>query len=606
MATNYRQFRETGKMSFADGSRASPSLGTLTDMNNREIAAVFEQLADLLEFQGANPFRIRSYRNGARKIADMSEPLSAIVADDERKLTDIDGIGKTLAEKTEELLDTGELQALNDLLDEVPASLLALLRVPGLGPKKAAVLHKELGIQSLDQLRAACDEQRVRDLKGFGAKTEETILKGLAIAEQAESRTRWADADAVAQRLLAHMDEVDGIAQMKMAGSYRRGCETIGDLDLLVEATDSGAVMEHFGELAGVSDVLARGDTKMSVRMDSGLQIDLRVVPGKSFGAALQYFTGSKDHNVVVRGRAKQRGLKVNEWGIFRIEDNGDETYLAGSDEQSVYEALDLPWFPPQLREAREEFEWAEQGALPQLVQLDDIRGDLHMHTTATDGKATLEEMIETAKSRGLEYIAITDHSQRVSMANGLDPDRLRQQWAEIDRLRDELDGIAVLKGIECDILEKGGMDLPDDVLAEADWVIASVHYGQNQSSEQITERILGAIENPHVDIVAHPTGRLINRREPYAVDIEQVIAAAAKHGKMLELNANPARLDLNDIHCAAAKRHGVPVVVSTDAHSIGGFEVMRHGVQQAQRGGLTAADVANARSWNEFKKLLD
>ena len=578
---------------------------TLTGMTNREIAAVFEQLADLLEFQSANPFRIRSYRNGARKIADLSEPLASIVADPERKLTDMDGIGKTLAEKIVELLETGKLAALDELLGEVPSSVLAVLRVPGLGPKKAAVLHNELGVNSLDDLQAACEQQRVRDLKGFGAKTEETILKGLAIAAQAESRTRWAEADEVATELLAHMRKVEGIAQMEMAGSYRRGCETIGDLDLLVEATDASAVMEHFGKLAGIADVLAHGETKMSVRLESGLQIDLRVVPGESFGAALQYFTGSKDHNVVVRGRAKQRGLKVNEWGVYRVEEDGEETYLVGSTEAEVYAALDLPCFPPQLREARQEFEWAEQGELPRLVELPDIRGDLHMHTTATDGKATLEEMVATAKSRGLEYIAITDHSQRVSMANGLDPERLRAQWAEIDRLREDLEGIVVLKGIECDILEKGGMDLPDDVLAEADWVIASVHYGQKQPSEQIMERILGALENPHVNILAHPTGRLINRREPYAVDMEQVIASAAEHGKMLELNANPARLDLNDIHCAAAKRHGVPIVISTDAHSVAGFEMMRHGVQQARRGGLTVDDVANTWEWEVFQKHL-
>ena len=574
-------------------------------MTNRDIAAVFEQLADLLEFQNANPFRIRSYRNGARKISDLSEPLATILTDADRKLTEIDGIGKTLAEKIEELLGTGKLDALEKLLSEVPPSVLALLRVPGLGPKKAAVLHNKLGVNSLDDLRAACEQKQVRELKGFAAKTEETILKGLAIAAQAESRTRWVEADEVATELLAHMRETDGIEQLKMAGSYRRGCETIGDLDLLIEASTASAVMQHFGKFPNIAEVLTHGETKMSVRLTSGLQIDLRVVPGESFGAALQYFTGSKDHNVVVRGRAKQQGLKVNEWGVFRVEEDGEETYLAGSDEQEVYAALDLPWFPPELREAREEFAWAEQGGLPKLVELTDIRGDLHMHTNATDGKATLEEMIATAKSRGLEYIAITDHSQRVSMANGLDPKRLRAQWTEIDRLRDELEGIVVLKGIECDILEKGGMDLPDDVLAEADWVIASVHYGQKQSREQITERILGALGNPHVNIIAHPTGRLINRREPYAVDMEQVFLAAAEHGKMLELNANPARLDLNDIDCVAAKRHGVPIVISTDAHSTAGFEVMRHGVQQARRGGLTAVDVANTLGWDEFRKLL-
>jgi len=571
---------------------------------------VFEQVADLLEFQGANPFRVRSYRNGARKIGDLSEPLSSIAADESRSLTDIEGVGKAVAEKIEALLATGRLPMLEELLEQISPQVLALLRVPGLGPKKAAMLHNELGVNSLDDLRAACESQRVRELKGFGAKTEEKILKGLAIAEQAELRTKWVEADAIVARLLEHMQAVEGIKQMEMAGSYRRGCETVGDLDLLVEvsdkgATDIGAVMDQFGSLPGVAEVIAQGDTKMSTRLDSGMQLDLRVVPQESFGAALQYFTGSKDHNVVVRGRAKQRGLKVNEWGVFRVADEGEEQYLVGQTEAEVYAALDLPCFSPKLRESREEFQWAEQGGVPDLVQLTDIRGDLHMHTTATDGKASLEEMIGAARARGLEYIAITDHSQRVSMAHGLDSVRLRAQWAEIDRLRTELEDIVVLKGIECDILEKGGMDLPDDVLAEADWVIASVHYGQNQPEEQITERILGALENPHVHIIAHPTGRLINRREPYDVDIEQVFAAAAQHGKLLELNANPARLDLHDVHCAAAKRHGIPIVISTDAHSIDGMEVMRHGVQQAQRGGLTAADVANVRGWAEFKKLL-
>lgn len=575
-------------------------------MTNREIAAVFEQVADLLEFQDANPFRVRAYRNCARKIADLSEPVAAIVEDPSRQLTDLEGIGKDLAEKIATLLATGSLPMLEELLAEVPSTVLAVLRVPGLGPKKAAILHRELGIQSLDDLRTACQEQRVRDLKGFGAKTEETILKGLAIAEQADRRTRWADADAIATELLAHLRRAKGIRQMEMAGSYRRGCETIGDLDVLVEAADTAAAMDQLGSFPGVAEVLARGDTKMSVRLDSGMQVDLRVVPGESFGAALQYFTGSKDHNVVVRGQAKQNGFKVNEWGVFRVGDDGMETYLAGRTEEEVYDALGLPCFPPEVREAREEFQWAEQGELPRLVTLKDIRGDLHMHTHASDGKASLEEMIAAAQERGLKYIAITDHSKRVSMAGGLDAGRLRAQWAEIDRLRQDLDGITVLKGIECDILERGGMDLDDDVLAEADWVIASVHYGQNQSRQQITERIIGALENPHVDILAHPTGRLINRREPYEVDLEQVIAAAAVHDKLLEVNANPMRLDLDDVHCAAAKRHGVPIVINTDAHSTTGLDVMRYGILQARRGGLTPADVANTRTWKQFQKLLN
>ncbi|MEZ6111573.1 MAG: PHP domain-containing protein, partial [Pirellulaceae bacterium] len=332
---------------------------------------------------------------------------------------------------------------------------------------------------------------------------------------------------------------------------------------------------------------------------------DLRVVPAESFGAALQYFTGSKDHNVVLRGLAKQRGLKINEYGVFRVTDSGEEP-IAGATEADVYATLDLPCFPPELREARREFDWAASGELPKLIELDDMRGDLHMHTNATDGNATLEEMVAAARARGLEYIAITDHSQRVSMAHGLDAKRVLAQWKQIDALNERLgDDFVVLKGIECDILEKGGMDLPDDVLAQADWVIASVHYGQKQSRAQITERILGALENPHVAIVAHPTGRLINRREPYEVDLDAVFAATKKLGKFLELNANPARLDLNDVFCAAAKGHGIRLAISTDAHSTDGLDVMRYGILQARRAGLTAKDVINTRSWKQFRKLL-
>ena len=373
---------------------------TMRSMTNRDIAGVFEQVADLLEFQSANPFRVRAYRNGARRIADLNEPLSAIAEDSERKLTDIDGIGKDLAEKIESLLSTGSLPMLDELLTDVPTSVMALLRVPGLGPKKAAALHQELGIESLEQLQAACEAGEVRQLKGFGVKTEETILKGIDIAAQAEQRMRWADADQIACRLLAHMEGTPGIRQMRMAGSYRRGKETVGDLDLLVDSDLGDGAMERFGEFPDIDEVLVRGDTKMSVRLKDGLQVDLRVVPAESFGAALQYFTGSKEHNVEIRGRAKQAGLKVNEWGVYKV-DGDNETYLAGRTEADVYAALDLPWIPPESREARSEFEWVADGELPELVTLEEIRGDLHMHTNATDGKATLKEMAEAARERG-------------------------------------------------------------------------------------------------------------------------------------------------------------------------------------------------------------
>jgi DNA polymerase (family 10) len=578
-------------------------------MTNRDIADAFDEIADLLEFQNANPFRVRAYRNAARRVKDYNEPLEKIVADKDRDLTAIDGIGKDLAAKIAEFVATRKIGMLEELRSLVPPGVLALLRIPGLGPKKAATLHKELGITSLEMLRAACEADQVAVLKGFGAKTQEKILAGIDFAAKAEERMYWAEADEIVQALKHHMRACKDVKQMEVAGSYRRGKDTIGDLDLLVEAKNADAVMDHLATFEEVGSIIGRGDTKLSIRLARGLQIDLRVVPKESFGAALQYFTGSKDHNVILRGMARDRGLKINEYGVFRLgEDESDQEageYVAGKKEADVYAVLDLPCFPPEIREARQEFEWAATGKLPKLIELADLVGDLHMHTTASDGKATLQEMVDAAQSRGLKYIAITDHSPRVSMANGLDPKRLRAQWKEIDALNRELDDFVVLKGIECDILEKGGMDLPDDVLAEADWVIASIHYGQNQSSEQITSRMLGAIENPYVSIVAHPTGRLINRREPYAVDLEQAFAAASRQGKFMELNANPARLDLDDVHCAAAKRHGIPIVISSDAHSALGMDVLRYGVLQARRAGLTAADVANTRPWAKVRAML-
>jgi DNA polymerase (family 10) len=569
-------------------------------MNNAQIAAVFDEIGDLLEFQGANPFRVRAYRNAARTLQDLPEPISAIAAHPDRKLTDIPGIGADLADKINVLLETGDVPMRAELRSQIPPSVLLLLRIPGMGPKKAAQLHKELGISTLDQLKAACEAHQVRELKGFGEKTEQMILAGMTLASTAEDRMYWATADQFVQELRSHLAGCTAIEQMEFAGSYRRGRDTIGDLDILVVSQDVSQAMDRLGQFPLVDQVIARGDTKMSVRLNKGLQVDLRVVPAESFGAALQYFTGSKAHNVELRGRAKSLGLKVNEYGVYR-----GEKSIAGRSEEEVYAALGLPWITPELRENRREFAWAEAGELPDLVTLDDIRGDLHMHTTETDGKATLEEMCAAAQQRGLSYIAITDHSKRVSMANGLDPIRLRKQWKQIDALNKKLQSFVVLKGIEVDILEKGGLDLPDDVLAEADWVVASIHYGQNQPREQITQRMLQAVENPNVDAIAHPTGRLINRRKSYDLDLDSVLKRARDYGKLMELNANPARLDLDDVACAAAKQHGIPIVISTDAHSTDGLDVMRYGVLQARRAGLTKSDVANTRTWLQMKKLL-
>lgn len=581
-------------------------------MENGKIADRLEHLAALLEFQGANPFRLRAYRQGAEAIRASATAVAAAVEAGE-DLTAWAGIGDSVAEKCRELVQTGQLQQILELEQKIPPTVLDLLRVPNLGPKKAAVLFRDLGIENLDQLREACQAQKVRGLKGFGAKTEALLLAGIEIAAQANLRWRINDADQMVHALREHLSACPELQRLEFAGSFRRGKETVGDLDLLVLATDGAAVMDRLAGFPQVAQVIARGGTKLSVRLDNGFQVDLRLVGPKSFGAALQYFTGSQQHNVELRHRAKQRDLKINEWGVFRLgspaelaNDPDLDGWVAGREEADVYAAVGLPWIDPRLRELRDEYSWADRDALPRLVQVADIRGDLHMHTVASDGENTILEMVAAARERGLDYIAITDHSQRVSVAAGLTPERLLQQWEEIDRLNATLGGeFRILKSIECDILEDGRMDLPDEVLARADWVMASVHFGIKQSREQITARILGAIEHPSVSAISHPTGRLINRRPAYEVDIPAVIEHAAKHRKILELNASPKRLDLDDLHVRMARLAGVPIVISTDSHAVGGFDNLRFGVQQAQRGGLSPEHVINTRSWPGIQAWL-
>lgn len=572
-------------------------------MTNQKIADTLEQLADLLEFTGTNPFRLRAYRNAARKISSMTESIASMVAEG-KDLTKVEGVGKSVAEKCKSLVTDGNLRQLDELLEEVPGSVLDMLRIPGLGPRRAAVIFNELGIATLEDLQEACEAGRIRELDGFAAKTEQTILDGIQIAAAAASRIYWSAADEIAQRLREHLSQCDAIQQMEFAGSYRRGKETVGDLDVLVTSDDWNAVMDCLASFPEIESEIIRGETKMSVRIGDSFQVDLRVVNDKSFGAALQYFTGSKEHNVVLRGMARERGLKINEWGLYKVKGE-KETWLAGRTEKEIYDALDLPLFPPEIRQARREFDWAKQGELPELITLNDIRGDLHMHTMATDGQNSIEEMAKAAKAIGLKYIAITDHSKRVSMANGLDDERLLEQWEEVDQVNGRLKGITVLKGIEVDILEKGGLDISDEVLSRADWVTASVHYGGNQPRDKITRRIVDAIAHPSVSAVSHPTGRLIDRREPYDVDIQAIMEAALEHSKLLELNANPARLDLNAIHCSIARDMGIKIVINTDAHSIPELDVMRYGIKQARRAGLTREDVANTRTWHQMKKLI-
>ena len=580
-------------------------------MTNADVASLFESLADLLEYRGENAFRVRAYRAAARTIQQLVEPLSVIRSDPARSLTDLDGVGQDLAGKIATILDTGSLPVLDELVSVVPPVALQLLRVPGLGPKKARLLVETIGIDSLDSLEAACRAGRVRDVKGFGEKTEASILKNLEFVRGAgDERRLWEEADEVVQAILAWMRRCPAVERVAGAGSWRRGRDTVGDIDLLVVSADAPAVMDHFRRWEHVSAVVASGDTKSTVRGPRGLQIDLRVVPVASWGAAWQYFTGSKEHNIRLRSRARERGWSLNEYGFQPLHVAAQASCPSVATEEQVYRELGLDWIPPELREGRDEIVLAAEGRLPRLVEECDLRGDLHMHTTDTDGEDTLADMVRAAMARGLEYVAITDHGQRVTMAGGLDESRLLAQWERIDRLNEALatDGpspIVVLKGIEVDMLEKGGLDLPDRVLRQADWVVASLHYGQSQPRERITARIVEAIEHPAVRVIGHPTGRLINRRPAYDVDMDAVIEAASRTGTFLEINAHPSRLDLDDIHAAAARHAGVKMVISTDAHSIRGLEVMRCGVLQARRGGLWARDVVNTLGWQAFRSVV-
>jgi DNA polymerase (family X) len=591
-------------------------------MQNAEIADCFDEMADLLEISGESPFRIKAYRNGSQVIRDLPESVAQLISEG-HDLTKIDGIGSTLAEKSKVLIESGHLPALEELRKKIPTTLRTLLRVPGLGAKKVAVLHRELGVKDLAELKVACESNLVKDLKGFGAKTQQAILDGMAIAVAAGQRLRRDQADQLVDQLRKHMLANSDVVRIEFAGSYRRGKETIGDIDILVTSQQPESVMQHFCSFPAIQEIIAQGETKSSIRVQESFQVDLRVVEADSWGAALQYFTGSKEHNVTLRGLAKKQGLKVNEYGVFPVDETDEKSRretasnksikpksttsassISGAEEQSVYHALGLPYILPEFRENR--FEWEEdyEARAASIIQLSDIRGDLHMHTTATDGVNSIEEMKEAAIARGLSYIAITDHSKRVSMARGLDAARVLAQWREIDAINKASDTNAflILKGIECDILENGEMDLPDEVLAQADWVMASIHYGQKQSREQITDRILGAIAHPSVSAISHPTGRLLGRREAYQVDMDAVIQSAAEHKKLLEINASPMRLDLSDVHCMAAIAAGVQLVISTDAHSTGELDAMRYGIQVARRAGVRTEQVFNALTLEQVK----
>lgn len=568
-------------------------------VHNADVAAIFEEMADLLEIEGANPFRVRAYRFAARTIRDLPGEVAEMVARGE-DLTSLPGIGDDLAGKILEIIRTGTVAALEAQRSKTPATLTELLRIPGLGPKRVQALVRALNLRGLSDLQQAALGGRIRTLPGFGEKTEQHILEALAARTGKESRMQLAVAMPHAEALVAYLGRCPGVGRVVVAGSYRRARETIGDLDILVTADTGRAITDRFIRYPEVREVLAHGETKASVRLQNHLQVDVRVVPDESYGAALLYFTGSKHHNVVLRQLAQERGLKLNEYGVFR-----GAVRVAGDTEESVYAAVGLPWIPPELRENRGEFDAARDGRLPKLVELQDLVGDLHAHTTATDGRHGLKEMADAARRRGLRYLAITDHSRRLTMARGLNPARLSAQMDEIDRLNSSLTDIRLLKGIEVDILEDGALDLPDDVLGRLDLVVGAVHSRFNLSKQKQTDRILKAMDHPHFSILAHPSGRLIGRREPYDVDMSRIIRKALERGCFLEVNAHPERLDLTDLHCQMAREEGVLLAVNSDAHSTGDLDDRRYGIGQARRGWLQKSDVLNTRSYAEVTRLL-
>lgn len=568
-------------------------------IHNADIAAVFEEIADLLDIQQANPFRIRAYRNAARIVAAMAREVRAMVTLGE-DLTELPGIGDDLAAKMREIVATGSCRALKKLQAELPPAITELLHMPGLGPKRVRMLWHELDVQTPEQVARAARDGLIRDLPGFGAKTEANILQAIEAHLSKARRIKLATAAQYAGSLVAWLSAAHGVSRVEVAGSYRRCRETVGDLDILVVAADDSPVKARFVAYDAVAEVLSQGPTRASVVLKSGLQVDLRVVDEASYGAALCYFTGSKTHNITLRRLAQERGLKLNEYGVFR----GRER-IAGADETSVYAALGLPFIAPELREDRGEITAARAGRLPQLVDLSDLRGDLHVHTTATDGHHTLAQMALAAKVLGLSYLAITEHSRRLAMAHGLDPRRLAEQCDAIDRLNQNLEGIVLLKGIEVDVLEDGSLDLPDASLARLDLVIGAVHSRFDLPRARQTERILRAMDNPCFTLLAHPTGRVIDSRAPYDVDMLRVIRHARRRGCFLELNAHPERLDLLDSHCIMAKEEGVLVAINSDAHSRDDFVHLRLGIGQARRGWLAAADVLNTRPLPELRRLL-
>ena len=568
-------------------------------VQNAEIARILNQLADLLEIEGGNQFRVRSYREAASALENLSRSVGDMV-EQGQDLSRLPGVGESIAAKIEEIVRTGKLAQLEELQKRFPPQLSGLMNVPGLGPKRVQTLHAQLGIESLEDLEKAARSGAVSELPGFGKKIQTEILQHLEQGQGAPLRMPLAEAEQLVAALEAHMKNAPGIQKFTVAGSFRRRKETIGDLDLVATSQDGKRVIEYFVKFEGVQEVLSKGGTRSSVKVRGGLQVDLRVVAPDQYGAALFYFTGSRAHNLSLRNEAIEKGLKINEYGVFRGDDQ-----VAGETEAGLYRVFDLPYIEPELREERGEFQAARQGKLPRLIEGSDIRGDLQSHTTASDGRASLKEMAQAARELGYEYLGITDHSEYPGVVRGLDVERLRRQIDEIDRLNEELKEFVLLKGCEVDIHEDGGLALPDDILKNLDFSYAAVHSHLNLSRQRQTRRILRALENPYIHILAHPTGRRIGEREPYDIDMERIMKTLLENDCYIELNANPVRLDINDIYCKMAREMGLKVVIATDAHHPQDLGNMRFGIGQARRGWLEAGDVLNTRRLNDLMKLL-
>jgi DNA polymerase (family 10) len=586
-------------------------------LDNVEIARALAEVADVLEIQGGDLYRIRAYRNAVRTVEVQTRPLARMVAEG-AALTALPAIGKEMAAHIGELVTTGTLAFRDRMLAEVPRTLVELMHLPGVGPKKARKLWDELHIASVDELEAAARDGRVAALAGFGEKTQTKILAGIEDYRQHTSRFLLADAERFIEPLIGYLSECPELERLEVAGSYRRRCETVGDVDLLATAREPAPVMARLLAYPQVGEVLMAGDTRSTITLGNGLQVDLRVVPPDCYGAALLYFTGSKEHNVKLRRRAVERGLRISEYGAFRLgaADSGaggaggagstggsadSGVWIAGREEADVYATVGLAWIPPELREDRGEIEAAASGRLPRLIEVADLRGDLQMHSTWSDGRNTLEEMVAGCAAHGYEYMAITDHSKALAMVNGLDARRLKLQWLEIDAIRARHPEIQLLRAMEVDILADGTLDLEDKLLAGLDLVVVSIHSRFELPAEQQTERVLRALEHPEVNILAHPTGRKINRRKPIAMDVETVLARAAELGVAVELNASPNRLDLKDAHLVLARELGCRIVISTDSHRVAELGTMRYGVEQARRAGLEPRHVLNTLACPEF-----